>query len=315
MPRAIRLASLLAVVLLPLALPAAPAHAQRINGTIETLEADLPVFGLFTADFSLANARALSGSELDFIFIDMEHSPLDLETLRSFLLGMTNKARIAETGSVRMDVTPLVRIPQYGPEQLQFIVKQVLDLGAYGIVFPFINTRADAEAAVTSMRYPPRRDDPQPEPRGTRGSSPGNAIWYWGVSDYTQRADTWPLDPDGELLAVLQIESREGVENIDEILSVGGIGAIFVGPADLSNSYGVPGDHPDVTQAIATVLDACQQNDVPCGITTSAGSVVQRLDEGFDFVTIGYWNDAGISTGPGEALQIGREHAGRAPGG
>ncbi len=308
--RSSTLSRTLIAVLVSLAL-AAPASAQRLNRTIETLERDLPVFGLFTANLSMQNARALANSDLDFLFIDMEHSPMDMETLRNFLAGMINPRRIAETGSPQMRVTPLVRIPQYGAEQLQFIVKQVLDLGAFGIVFPFIGTKEEAETAVTSMRYPPRRGDAQPEPRGTRGSSAGNASWFWGVSDYSTRADTWPLDPQGELLAVLQIESREGVENIDEILSVGGIGAIFIGPSDLSISYGVPGSHPDVVNAIQTVLASCKAHNVACGLTTGAGSVVQRLDEGFNFVTIGYWSDAGISTSPGTALQIAREHAGR----
>jgi len=292
-------------------LAAGPAEGQRLNRAVEVLEAGHPVFGLFTANFSLQNARYLAASDLDFLFIDMEHAPLDMETLRAFLLGMTDKRRIAETGSPQMKVTPLVRVPQYGEERLPSIVKQVLDLGAFGVVFPFIETREQAELAVKSMRYPPRRNDPQPEPLGTRGSSPGNAVWYWGVPDYAERADLWPLDPGGELLAVFQIESREGVESIDEILSVEGIGAIFVGPSDLSNSLGVPGSHPDVEEGVQTVLDACLRHDVPCGITTGPGSVTERLDQGFTFVTIGYWNDAGISTAPGEALRLGREHAGR----
>ena len=284
---------------------------MRLNRTIETLEEGLPVFGLFTANLSQQNARALATSDLDFIFIDMEHSPFDMETLRTFLLGMIDAARIVEKGSPQMDVTPLVRIPQYGREKLQFLVKQVLDLGGFGIVFPFISTKEEALNAVASMRYPARRDDPQQEPRGTRGSSPGNARWFWGVSDYSQRADVWPLDPGGELLAVLQIESREGVENIEEILSVPGIGAIFIGPADLSISYGVPGSHPDVAAAIGRVLEACKAHDVPCGITTGAGSVEQRLAEGFRFVTIGYWSDAGISSSPAQALEIARRVSGR----
>lgn len=294
-------------------LMAGPSAAQevRLNRTIETLEQDLPVFGLFTSDLSLENARALATSDLDFLFIDMEHRPFDTETLRMFLLGMVNVQRVAERGSPQMAVTPLVRIPMNGREQLEFLVKQVLDVGAFGIVFPFIGTRADAENAVRSMRYPPDRNDAAPEPRGNRGSSPGNARWFWGVGDYGARADTWPLDPRGELLAVLQIESREGVENIEEIITVPGVGAIFVGPSDLSNSYGVPGNHPDVVNAIATVVAACTAHDVPCGITTGSGSVEQRLREGFNFVTIGYWNDAGISTEPGTALEIARRAAGR----
>ena len=83
-----------------MALLCAPLFAQEsghLNRTIEMLEGGKPVFGLFTSDFSLTNAQSLAGSDLDFIFIDMEHSPLDIETLRGFLLGMTDKARILES--------------------------------------------------------------------------------------------------------------------------------------------------------------------------------------------------------------------------
>ncbi len=293
---------------------AGPVDAQemRLNRTIETLEKDLPVFGLFTANLSLQNARALATSDLDFLFIDMEHSPFDTERLRTFLLGMTDVRRSVEKGSPQMDVTPLVRIPMNGRESLQFLVKQVLDVGAFGVVFPFVSTRAEAENAVRSMRYPAARDDAQPEPRGVRGSGSSNASWLWGTGNYSAKADTWPLDPQGELLAVLQIETVEGVENIEEIISVPGVGAIFIGPSDLSLSYGVPGSHPDVVNGIQRVLDACLAHDMPCGLTTSSGSVEERLEQGFDFVTIGFWNDAGISTSAGEALEIARRASGRA---
>jgi 4-hydroxy-2-oxoheptanedioate aldolase len=297
-------------------LPFPDAVAQEdlhLNRTIETIADGKPAFGLFSGDFSLANARALATSDLDFIFIDMEHSPYDLETLQEFLLGMTNKERILEKGNLQMDVTPLVRIPMNGRENLQWLVKQVLDVGAFGIVFPYVETGAETENAISSMRYPQRRGDAAMEPAGTRGASPAIASWFWGASDYFDRADVWPLDPRGDLLAVIQIESRKAVENIDEIAAVPGVGAIFIGPSDLSISYGVPGqrDHPEVAAAMTKVLAVCKRRDIPCGLTTSADSVEQYLDEGYSFVTVGYWNDAGISGGVAEALEIGRRAAGR----
>jgi 4-hydroxy-2-oxoheptanedioate aldolase len=243
----------------------------------------------------------------------MEHSPYDLETLQEFLLGMTNKDLILEKGNLQMDVTPLVRIPMNGRENLQWLVKQVLDVGAFGIVFPYVETRAETENAIRSMRYPQRRGDAAMEPAGTRGASPAIASWFWGASDYFDRADVWPLDPRGDLLAVIQIESRKAVENIEEIAAVPGVGAIFIGPSDLSISYGVPGqrDHPEVAAAMTKVLAVCKRRNIPCGLTTSADSVEQYLDEGYSFVTVGYWNDAGISGGVAEALEIGRRAAGR----
>lgn len=300
-----------ASALAALAISAAAEHVH-MNRTVETLEQGDAVFGLFSSDFSLTNARALARSELDFVFIDMEHTPFDMETLRAFLLGMQDKRRMLEKGNAQMDVTPIVRIPMYGREKLQFLVKQVLDIGAFGVLFPFIATAEEAENAVTAMRYPPQQGDRQPEPRGVRGSSPGLAAYLWGVDDYFQRADTWPLDPDGDLLAVLQIENAEGVDNIEEIAAVPGVGAIFVGPADLALSYGVRGnDTPVMQDALARVLAACKANDVPCGLTTGPSTVEGYIEDGWDFVTIGYWNDAGISPAPADALAKGRAAAGR----
>lgn len=295
---------------------AQPTLAQepvRLNRTVETLEAGKPVFGIFTGNFSLANARGLARSELDFIFIDMEHSAMNMETLQTFLIGMTDKARILEKGNGQMDVTPIVRIPMNGRENLQWQVKQVLDMGVFGIIFPYVETRAETEAAVAAMRYPQPRGAAAMEPIGQRGASPGIASWYWGTTNYMQQADVWPLNPRGELLAVIQIESKLGVENVEEIASVPGVGALFIGPSDLSISYGVPGqrDHPEVAAAMNKVLSVCLARNIPCGLTTSAGDVVDYLTQGYRFVTVGYWSDAGISPQPAMALDAARRAAGR----
>ena len=111
---------------------------------------------------------------------------------------------------------------------------------------------------------------------------------------------------------MLQIENAEGVENIEEIAAVPGVGAIFVGPADLALSYGLRGtNNPEMQAALARVLAACKANDVPCGLTTGPSTVEAYIEDGWDFVTIGYWNDAGISPAPAEALAKGRAAAGR----
>ena len=290
---------------------AAATSEMRMNRTIETLEAGHPVFGLFTENLSLANARALATSQLDFIFIDMEHSPFDMATLRTFLLGMQDVRTVAAQGHPQMRVTPIVRIPMNGREPMQWAIKQVLDMGAFGIMVPFVDTREEALAVIQSMRYPQPRGSTIAAPLGQRGSSPGIASWLWGVPDYGQRADTWPLNPRGDLLAVLQIESPLGVENIEEIITVPGVGAIFIGPADLALQYGLPGSHPEVVAAIDRVLGACLRHDVPCGLTTNAGNVEDRLAQGFRFVTVGYWGDSGISAGTSNALDVARRASGR----
>jgi 4-hydroxy-2-oxoheptanedioate aldolase len=179
-----------------------------------------------------------------------------------------------------------------------------------GIMFPYINDAAEAELAVRSMRYPQLRGAADTNPRGLRGSAPVYASWYWGVPDYLERADVWPLDPRGELLSVIQIENEEAVRNVEAILAVPGVSAIFIGPADLALSLGYPPTAPEVEAAIQTVLKAARARRMPIGITTNAENVAQRLQEGFNFVTVGY-GDGGITPTAARALEIGRKAAGR----
>ena len=284
--------------------------ATRLNRTIELLSAGKPTFGIFSHDRSLENARSLARSGLDFVFIDMEHGPLDIETLRMFLLGMTDKQRILAKGSLQMDVTPIVRIAPNGRDQSTFVAKQVLDVGAMGLMFPYINTPAEAELAVRSMRYPQRRGVPDINPVGIRGSGAGTATWFWGVQNYQDLADVWPLDPKGELISVIQIETEEAVKNVDAILAVPGVSAIFVGPSDLTMSLGYPSGAPEIEAAIQTVLKAARARNMPIGITTGPDSVERRIREGFNFVTVSF-GDGGITPAAARALELGRKAGGR----
>ena len=288
-----------------------PSTDVRLNRSIETLEKGAPLFGLFSGDFSLANARALARSGLDYVLIDMEHTAFDMETLQQFLLGMTDKQAVARQGHTQMRTTPIVRLPVNGRNDPEWMVKQVLDIGAFGIMFPYIESAAEARRAVTAMRYPQPRGSQISEPLGVRGSSPAVASWYWGVPGYTQRADTWPLNPRGELLAVMQIESIAGVENAEAIITTPGVGAVFVGPSDLSMNMGLPGSHPEVQAAIAKVVELCKKHNVPCGITTNASDVEARLKQGFRLPTVGYWGDAGIAGDTEQTLKIARKASGR----
>jgi|TARA_B110000208_G_scaffold191342_1_gene257892 4-hydroxy-2-oxoheptanedioate aldolase len=282
----------------------------RLNKAIELLENDSPAFGLLAFDYSLNNARSLSRSGLDFVIIDMEHAPFDVEKLRLFLLGMTDKRAIAEKGNLQPDVIPIVRIPATGKEDFLAQAKQVLDVGAFGVMYPSISTKAEAELAVRATRYPQLGGVEDYEPNGLRGRNPSNAVWYWGVTDYYAKADVWPLDPAGELLAVIQIETEKGVENIDDILSVPGVGVIFIGPSDLSADMGfASASAPEVEAAIQVVLQSCIENKVACAITTNQNTVEGRLQQGFRFVTVGL--DGGLSARTSEALRRGRKASGR----
>lgn len=179
-PRALQ-----ALVLPLLAAASAPAalagQREHLNPVIATLEAGETVYGLSTQDLSLAYAREAARAPVDFLYIDMEHSPIDLPALRTFLLAMGDKEMVLERGTVRPHVALLAR---FAPPALEseWIVKQALDLGLYGVIFNGVDTPGEAAFAVSTMRYPQLRDSRHPEPAGIRGVSAGNAAWAWGVS-------------------------------------------------------------------------------------------------------------------------------------
>lgn len=299
------------LLLMSASIVTAQSNDVRLNKLIQLFENEQPAFGVLSFDYSLTNARSMATSGLDFLFIDMEHAPFDVERLRTFLLGMTNKRSIQQKGNLQPDVVPLVRIPAAaGSEEMVAQVKQVLDVGVYGVFFPAIETGEQTELAIRATRYPQLNGADDYEPAGLRGRNPSNAAWYWGISDYHARADVWPLDPQGELLAMMFIESALGVANIEEIITVPGLGGIFIGPSDLSTSMGYSSPAaPEVEAAIQTVLAACLEYDVPCAITTNSRTVEERINQGFRFVTVG--TDGGLSAGARSALDLGRDAAGR----
>jgi 4-hydroxy-2-oxoheptanedioate aldolase len=268
--------------------PQPQAPFAHVNGAIDKLKAGKSLAGAIMYDFSLYAARRFAESDLDFIILDMEHQALDFERMQAFFLGLTNKAEIARQGHVQQRVAPIVRIPTYGRDQNEFITKQVLDMGAMGIMFPAIETREQALHAVQLARYPQTRGSAHLEPRGLRGNGQLPGAWFWGLSaaDYARRADPWPLNPQGDLLLFLQVETVEGVRNVNEIVSVPGIGVLFVGPNDLSYSLGVPQGHADHEAAVQTVLKACIARNVPCAITVTPDNVVTRLKQGFRVVSL-----------------------------
>src|SRR6202521_5562781 len=150
---------------------------------------------------------------------------------------------MARSGSVAPALAPVARIPPNGDEMAQFQAKQIFDLGAYGIIWPHISTVEQAYNAVAACRYPRLKNAPLYEPAGIRGDGPTAAARYWGLSqpEYYQKADVWPLNPKGEIFAILQIEDTRGVDNLDDMLkNVPGIGAILIGEGDLSQELGLP---------------------------------------------------------------------------
>jgi 4-hydroxy-2-oxoheptanedioate aldolase len=282
------MAALLITVWIGAALLSAQAKPVRINGAIDKLARGKSLAGAIIYDFSLYAAAQFASSDMDFIIVDMEHRGLDFERLETFLFGTINKAEIAKQGNLQVRVPPIVRIPTYGRAPSEAIVKQVLDMGAFGIMFPAIENKAQALEAVSAARYPQMKGSKYPNPVGRRGNGNMPAAWFWGLTrpEYGMRADIWPANPDGELLLFLQIETAEGVKNVEEILSVPGIGVVFIGPNDLSWSLGVPQGTPEHEQAVQTVLKAAMARNIPAAITVTEKDVVNRLKQGFRIASL-----------------------------
>lgn len=283
----------------------APVHMNRM---IEKLAQGQVVFGASTGDLSLDNARELATSDLDYVYVDYEHSPMNFETLRTFLLGMIDRAMAAKKGNPQPQVTPLARFAPYARENSEWAPKQGLDLGLMGAIFNGTETKEQAMRAVQLMRYPQLKGSPRMEPIGLRGNGPTNAVWFWGVSssDYAQRADVWPLNPQGDLLAIMLIETVTGVKNIDQILSVPGVGGVYIGHrGDLTRSLGVKEGAPEVEEAVQTILKSCKAHNVPCGLTTAANEMPKRVKEGFKILGTGGVG-GGLSASADAALRAGR---------
>jgi len=262
----------------------APAH---LNPVIEKLAQGKAFVGVNTGDLSLENARTLARAPIDYVYVDMEHTPLDIAGLHMFNIGMIDKAAAVKKGSVAPNVALFARFPPEADEGA-WVVKQALDIGLMGVIFNGVDTREQALAAVQSMRYPQLRGSKYFEPAGRRGAAPTLATWIWGLTteEYERHADLWPLNPEGDLLAIAMIESVDGLKNLDAILSVPGIGAAFIGNAnDLRHSMGVPPTAPEVETARQTILAGCKRHNVACGITVASGAeMAKRLDEGWKMI-------------------------------
>lgn len=257
----------------------------RLNTMIAALEQGRHVFMAF-AKAEREEAMAIGASGLDAVMFEMEHGAFDSANLRDALQYLLNRRRIVEGGSLAPSVTPIVRIPANGREMNQWQAKQALDAGVYGVVWPHVKTAEQAMNAVTACRYTNPPEHPLHHPKGERGDGPTNAARYWGLSaqEYYRKADVWPLNPEGEILVTLMIESTEAVGNLKDILSVPGIGAIMIGEGDLSQDLGHPRqyDAPVVQEAMAEILARAREADIPAiHPHVSATNVQKAIDDGF----------------------------------
>ena len=234
-------------------------NTMRKNLLKEKLLQNQAVFGTWIMTNSLDNAEVISHTGTDFIMIDAEHGSMDLQTAGN----MVSIIRGTQT-------TPLIRIS--GHEMSQ--IKRGLDTGVAGVMIPMINTKEEAEQAISYCKYPPV---------GVRGTGAGRAVLFG--ADAEEFEDYYSQAND-ETVVIVQIEHYQAVENIEEILSVPNIDIAFVGPYDLSTSMGLQGQltHPEVLKSCQKVVEACQKHNVVPGIMTWEGGMEDHLNMGFKFL-------------------------------
>jgi 4-hydroxy-2-oxoheptanedioate aldolase len=261
----------------------------RLNSIIRLLEQRQIPITVFSPP-AVESAIELATARYDGVVFEAEHNPYDIRGLRDCLQYMLNRRQLFERQSLSPAVTPIVRIPANGGEMNQWMAKQALDIGAYGVVWPRVSTVEQAYNAVASCRYPRPKTADAYEPAGLRGDQPVHAARYWGITpeEYYAKADVWPLAPHGEILVIVMCEDVDAVDNLPRILKeVKGIGVVLIGEGDLSQNLGYPRqyDHPAVVEAMTAIRRICGEHGVVCGHPHVDARNAQRvIDEGYRFL-------------------------------
>jgi 4-hydroxy-2-oxoheptanedioate aldolase len=234
-----------------------------MNHLREKLNQGETVRGVWTMLPSVESARMIAQLPLDWMLIDAEHAPIDDLTL----------ARIVGSVAQAKGPAPIVRVV----ENTTAAIKRALDLGAFGVLVPMVNSASEAERAVMAAKFPPV---------GERSFGSPFAPLAFGLSnpEYLAQANQ-------ETLLIVQAESQTALENIDTILSVPGIDMVLIGPADLSISLRLPLDfseaNTELENAVKTILKAAKRAGIPAGIYCPDGATAaRRIAQGFQLVNV-----------------------------
>jgi len=205
------------------------------------------------------SAEVMAHAGWDSILVDLQHGMHSIETAIQMMQAISTT-----------EVVPLARVNWNEPGSIM----RLLDAGAYGIVCPMVNTRAECEAFVGACRYPPM---------GYRSLGPTRARVYAGA-DYAEHAND-------EILTMAMVETKEGLENVEAIASVPGLDGIFVGTGDLrfslTGSIGFDSDDTQVDEALDTIVTACQKHGIVAGLFTASPAYArQMIERGFRFITV-----------------------------
>jgi len=218
------------------------------------LRESLPVFGCTITTGSLDLAARAASSGFHFLWLELEHSPLTLETVRNVVLATRG-----------LPAVPIARVPVAE----RWMAKRVLDAGVHGIVFPFVSTPELARHAAEACRYPPA---------GRRGSGAGLATACW------PEAGSYYDSADRNILAAAIIEETCALPHVDEIAATPGIDVVFIGTGDLSFSLGLRGrqDDPRIEEAAEMVVAAARRHGKIAGRPAGSPERTQRyLEQGF----------------------------------
>lgn len=233
------------------------------NHVKRRLKAGKPALGVNLNVMNPDVIREVSNSGFDWALYDTEHGPWSIEMVNDMIQRTGGSAASAIIRVVWDD---------------RNAIKRALDTGAFGIIVPWVTSREMGEEAVQYSMYPPR---------GVRGCGPGRAASAWGLSteEYIDIANE-------ELLVAVQIEREEAVDHVEEIVSVEGVDATWIGPADLSLSMGLKvkdaHSHPKVLAAMERVVDACDHAGVAPGIAAGgeASYINELIERGFRFILV-----------------------------
>lgn len=221
--------------------------------------------GCWSALGSHISTEVLGLAGFDWLLLDGEHAPNDVLTFVPQLMALKGSAS-----------APVVRVPTNDP----VVIKRLLDIGFYNFLIPFVETGEEALNAVAATRYPPE---------GIRGVSVSHRANMFGtVPDYFRQSNA-------NITIMVQIESQQGVDNLDAILATDGVDAVFVGPSDLAASLGHLGNalHPDVQGTIEHIFSRAKAHNKPCGILAPVEADARRyLEWGATVVAVG--SDLGV---------------------
>jgi 4-hydroxy-2-oxoheptanedioate aldolase len=277
---------------------------MRINKAVELLSQKQPIYYTGAEERGFEAGKAAAGTWADYIAYEMEHGPFDVSALLEFMKGLVAGG---PTKSGHRTPAVIVTLPATGADEAAFranawMVSQVLACGIHGILLCHAESAGAVAAFVESTRYSFRGGR-----RGSGGQKQAAEIWGVSIPEYLEKADPWPLNPQGELLLGLKVENTRALENAEKVLAVPGIAFAEWGPGDMGMSLGLPDAHDppypqQMQDARARVLKAVQANGLAFLEMVNAQNVVDQIAAG---VMVGAGKDAQA------AAEIGRKHTNR----